>query len=352
LWGFFILGSSLPFPKCKLFAFIYTAWYSRHASNLHMKIGIVGKGGSGKTTVSSLLARHIASTKAPVLAIDADINQHLARTLGMQDNVVLPPLGIEMLRLKEYVRGTNSRLKTAKSIIKTTPPGTGSRFVRLSKSDPIMEYFSREVDGVQVMAVGAFDESDLGVRCYHSKTGAVELLLNHLIDESNEYIVVDMTAGADSFASGLFTRFDITFLIVEPTVKSVSVYTQYKEYAKNHNLIIKVIGNKVEDETDLAFLRETVGNDLVALLRASSFIKRIDRGERLPLEMLEKENRDALALILAEIQGTKKDWERFYRHGLEFHIRNAESWANEVVGEDLRNQVDPDFDLVKQVGSV
>ena len=29
--------------------------------------------------------------------------------------------------------------------------------------------------------------------------------------------MVDMTAGADSFASGLFTRFDLTFLVCEPT---------------------------------------------------------------------------------------------------------------------------------------
>ena len=38
--------------------------------------------------------------------------------------------------------------------------------------------------------------------CYHSKVGAVELLLNHLVDGPGEYVVVDMTAGADSFASG------------------------------------------------------------------------------------------------------------------------------------------------------
>ena len=35
-----------------------------------------------------------------------------------------------------------------------------------------------------------------------------------------------MTAGSDSFASGLFTRFDLAFLIAEPTRKGVSVYRQ------------------------------------------------------------------------------------------------------------------------------
>ncbi len=69
------------------------------------------------------------------------------------------------------------------------------------------------------MVTGAFTEADLGVACYHSKVGAVELYLNHLVDGAGEYVVVDMTAGSDSFASGLFTRFDMTFLVAEPTRK-------------------------------------------------------------------------------------------------------------------------------------
>ncbi|MGA2826585.1 MAG: hypothetical protein ABSF03_10725, partial [Streptosporangiaceae bacterium] len=39
-----------------------------------------------------------------------------------------------------------------------------------------------------------------------------------------EYVVVDCTAGAESFASGMFTRFDLTFLVAEPTRKGVGVW--------------------------------------------------------------------------------------------------------------------------------
>ena len=56
----------------------------------------------------------------------------------------------------------------------------------------------------RLMVTGPFTEADLGVSCYHSKTGAVELCLNHLVDGRGEYVVVDMTAGSDSFASGMF----------------------------------------------------------------------------------------------------------------------------------------------------
>lgn len=99
---------------------------------------------------------------------------------------------------------------------------------------------------IRLMATGPFNESDLGVACYHSKVGAVELCLNHLVDGPDEYVVVDMTAGSDSFASGLFTRFDMTFLVAEPTRKGVSVYRQYKEYARDFGVALKVVGNKVQ----------------------------------------------------------------------------------------------------------
>ncbi|TDD74119.1 ATP-binding protein, partial [Actinomadura rubrisoli] len=42
-----------------------------------MKVAFVGKGGSGKTTLSSLFVRYLAGRGLPVVAVDADINQHL-----------------------------------------------------------------------------------------------------------------------------------------------------------------------------------------------------------------------------------------------------------------------------------
>jgi CO dehydrogenase maturation factor len=310
-----------------------------------MKIAFVGKGGSGKTTLSALVARILAARKFPTLAIDADINQHLARTLGMDVSEAnkIPAMGLEIVRIKEYLRGDNPRIVDTDSMIKTTPPGHGSRFIRIGEKNPIFDHFVKKIGGIDVMAVGPFTEEDLGIRCYHSKTGAVELILNHLLDGTKEYCLVDMTAGADSFASGLFTRFDITFLVVEPTVKSVSVYEQYKDYARNHAVVIKVIGNKIESEEDSAFLQKHIGNDLIATFSNSKFVKETDRGNHQSLENLEKENLAAIEKIIAVIDGQSKDWQKFYKQAVEFHIKNAKSWANEASGKNLENQIDPIF---------
>jgi CO dehydrogenase maturation factor len=307
-----------------------------------MRVAFVGKGGSGKTTLSSLFARY-ATQRGPVVAIDADINQHLGLALGLAADLKTdaaghpPPLGGMLTEIKDYLRGDNPLIRDAASMVKTTPPGRGSRLIRLD--DPFFP--SCSVEGVSLMVTGPFEEDDLGVACYHSKTGAVELYLNHLLDGPGEYVVVDMTAGADTFASGLFTRFDLMFLVAEPTRKGVGVYRQYVEYARDYDVAIRVVGNKVQSEEDVDYLREHVGDDLLVWLGQSAAVRAMEQGR--PGAVLEDGNEAALGRMLAEVDARAKDWDAFQRQAVEFHLKNARSWANRATGEDLAAQVDPEF---------
>ncbi|WP_405907371.1 MULTISPECIES: ATP-binding protein [unclassified Streptomyces] len=318
-----------------------------------MKIAFVGKGGSGKTTLSSLFIRHLAASGAPVVAVDADINQHLGTALGLEETVAagLPAMGERLPLIKEYLRGTNARITSAETMIKTTPPGEGSRLLRVREENPVYEACARpvELDGgaVRLMVTGPFTEADLGVACYHSKTGAVELCLNHLVDGQSEYIVVDMTAGSDSFASGMFTRFDITFLVAEPTRKGISVYRQYKEYARDFGVALKVVGNKVQGQDDIDFLRTEVGDDLLVTVGHSDWVRSMEKGRSPRFEFLEEGNRRSLHALqsAADAMYERRDWERYTRQMVHFHLKNADSWGNERTGADLAAQVDPGFVL-------
>jgi CO dehydrogenase maturation factor len=354
-----------------------------------MKIAFVGKGGSGKTTLSSLFVRHLAAAGTPVVAVDADINQHLGVALGLADEeaAALPSMGAHLPQIKEYLRGANPRIASADSMIKTTPPGRGSRLLRPAgrrdvgtpgvvaggpattdgrvpelpdeAENPFDTSCSRWValdgpgggtHGARLMATGPFTEDDLGVACYHSKVGAVELYLNHLVDGRDEYVVVDMTAGSDSFASGLFTRFDLTFLVAEPTRRGVSVYRQYKEYARDFGVALAVVGNKVQDQADLEYLRAEVGDDLLVAVGSSQWVRALEKGRPPRFGLLEEETRAALRLMheRADSAHADRDWVRFTEQMTHFHRKNAESWGNARAGEDLAAQIDPHFVLSEE----
>lgn len=310
-----------------------------------MKIAFVGKGGSGKTTLAALFSAALQRHGHRVLAIDADINQHLATAFGAteQEAANLPGLGEHLPMIKEYLAGANPRIGSPEQMIKTTPPGSGSRLLRVVEDNPIYAACAREVGGIRMMVTGPFDTADLGVACYHSKVGAVELLLSHLVDTGDEAVVVDMTAGADSFASGLFTRFDLTFLVCEPTLRSVGVYRQYLGYAAEFGVRVAVVGNKIEDADDLDFLRAHVGADLVGWVGRSAHVRAAERGEARGVEQLEPENAAALDGLRRTAGAICKDWDAYQRDAVHFHLRNARAWANERAGADLAEQVDPDF---------
>jgi CO dehydrogenase maturation factor len=306
---------------------------------------LVGKGGAGKTTLAALLARRLADSGASVWAIDADINQHLGVALGADAAwaAALPTLADHLPLIKEYLRGANPRIGSAEQMVKTTPAGAGSRLLRVVEDNPIHAACVREVEGVRLAVTGQFAEDDLGVACYHSKLGAVELLLNHLVDGPGEYVVVDMTAGADAFASGLFTRFDQTFVVCEPTLRGVGVYRQYRDYAAEFDIPVAVVGNKVTDQADVDFLREQVGDALLGWLTVSAQVRAAERGAHRPLSSLEPHNMGTLDALRAAVDATGKNWAAYQRQAVHFHLRNAIAWANDRAGDDLAAQVDPDF---------
>jgi CO dehydrogenase maturation factor len=312
-----------------------------------VRVAFVGKGGSGKTTLSSLLIRYLAGEGLPVIAIDADINQHLAEALGAAGQP--PAMGAHLTEIKDYLRGDNPRISSAAAMVKTTPPGGGSRLLRFGGPDPVHNLAVATPCGAQLMATGPFAEDDIGVACYHSKTGAVELYLNHLLDSPSEYVVVDCTAGAESFASGLFTRFDLTFLVAEPTRKGVGVYRQWAGYAADYDVPLAVIGNKVQDEEDVAFLREHAGDALLACVGHAPAVRAMEQGRPFGIADLDPGALAALSSVRRAVDVRHRDWAKLTRQASEFHLRNARAWANSATGEDLAGQVDPDFIMGPQM---
>jgi CO dehydrogenase maturation factor len=251
-----------------------------------MKIAFVGKGGSGKSTVSGLFIKHLIAHNQRVLAIDADINQHLAGMVGAQ---LIPEralyYGDNASDVRTILRGSNELIESAKRFVKTTPPGTGSHLVRLEGDDPVLRNYAVEfADGNYFMHAGTYDPDGIGISCYHSNLAVVENVLSHTVLREGEWLVADMVAGTDAFAGALHIMFDAIFMVVEPTPESVAVFRQFASLADEAHVAGQVfaVGNKVMDDEDAAYLAEHLGDRLVASLPHSIELRKArQRGQGL-----------------------------------------------------------------------
>lgn len=77
-----------------------------------MKIGVAGKGGSGKTTLAGTLARVLGRRGQGVLAIDADTNPNLAITLGIPREAAAQIQTVPQEVMEERVDANGKKFRT------------------------------------------------------------------------------------------------------------------------------------------------------------------------------------------------------------------------------------------------
>ena len=267
-----------------------------------MKIAFVGKGGSGKTTASSLFAQYQSESRL-VLAVDADINMHMAELLNNKQ-----PIKGQLISEKEpseairtYLRGDNIRISTNAYFKKSTPPGSGSNLVDITDTQDwlVSTYGQKITDTLSLVTVGSYSEEGVASSCYHNNLSVLENVLSHTVDHG--VIVVDMVAGTDAFASTLFSQFDMLVFVVEPTNRSIAVLEQYQHLAKHSGITDKlfVIANKVENDDDYTFLESKIGGDkLVGSISRSSHLLRVDKGQEiLDIHALDKKDQEVFTTL-------------------------------------------------------
>jgi CO dehydrogenase maturation factor len=177
-------------------------------------VAIVGKGGTGKTAISSLLIDYL-SKKGVVLAIDADPSTNLNTALGMN--------------LSKTVGAV--REKTAKDIQANTLPAG------VAKLD-ILEQRIRESlvegDEVDLLAMGRPE----GPGCYC----AANTMLRQSIDrlgQNYKYVVIDNEAGMEHLSRRTTRNMDALLLVTDPTKVGVETAGRLLSLAKEMELEVK-----------------------------------------------------------------------------------------------------------------
>jgi CO dehydrogenase maturation factor len=243
-----------------------------------MRIAFTGKGGSGKSTLAALFVGHLRSTGHRVLAVDADVNVHLAPLLGVD---AVPAAALSQpgnaTSIRRHLLGTNPRVPAAEQFVPTTPPGPGSRLVTLDPADPVLTAHAAALDpGTHVMHVGTYEPEDIGAGCYHGHLAILENLLSHLDLDAGDWVVCDMVAGTDAFANSLHAQFDLIVVVVEPTPESVSVARRYRDLAEAAGVgdVVVLVGNKVADDVDRSYLATELSGGPMAVVPLQAGLRR------------------------------------------------------------------------------
>ncbi len=306
-----------------------------------MRIAFLGKGGSGKTTTSASFIRHASKSRPYVLAIDADVNAHLAGALALEGEI--SQLGQLYSQLTGYLKGTRSDLGD-KPMIMTTPPSLQSNFVRCRPDDELIGKYALQQGNIALLTVGKYEQADVGSSCYHGKLSGAISVLHHLLDGDNDVVVADNTAGTDAVATSLWFAYDLRVVVVEPSKKSVQVYKDFIALLPELAATTYVVGNKVEGAEDEAFLTAQVGADrLLGFIPLSRHLKRFEQGDTEALTKFQEEQSAVFDRVLAKLMEQKRDWTVYLDRLRQTHTKLCRDWYDAYYGLKLDEGLDQAF---------
>ncbi len=205
-----------------------------------MKIAFVGKGGSGKSSVSWLAVKTLEDMGSSVLAIDADHNMDLTSNLGL-DPERTPLMHKTDKAFMEEVGLTED--KQWSRII--TEAERKLPVFTLSPPDAYTQSISTNVSStVSLVNVGLGSPDVLfSEKCAHGLSGPLKYYLG-LLDEKDNWVVVDSVAGADMINYGLYSGIDAVIGIVEPHRNSVKVFEQINDICRKTMIPCYAVINK------------------------------------------------------------------------------------------------------------
>ena len=239
-----------------------------------MKVAITGKGGVGKTTLSSTLARLYADEGRTVLAADVDPDANLGLALGLSQEEVDEIVPISKMRtLVEERTGANE----ANKFFKLNP------YVA-----DIPEKFSKDLNGVKLLVMGTVDVGGSGCVC--PEHVMLKAILSNLSYRKNDVVIMDMEAGLEHLGRGTASNMDQFIVVIEPGARSVQTYRNVKRLASDLGVArVRVVANKVRDESDEAFIRQSIpAEDLLGVIHYNPEIIDADRQGKSPYDFSPK----------------------------------------------------------------
>lgn len=198
-----------------------------------MKALLCGKGGSGKSTLTALIARSLSDKGNSVLVIDNDeSNFGLHRQIGLDlPNDLLNYLGGK----KDIIDKMMGARSTGEKV---------SFFDNKWEISTIPEDYVSRKENISLMAVGKIHEFGEGCACPMGAL-AKQLILNLELG-TDEFVLVDTEAGIEHFGRGVEEGCDVLFMVIDPSYESICLSKKISELAENAGKKLYFILNRAE----------------------------------------------------------------------------------------------------------
>lgn len=191
-----------------------------------MRVAIAGKGGAGKTTISATLARLLAASRIPVVAIDADSNPNLAAALGVPRDVAVASLPPRLV----------SRRLDGPGLVEPVDA-------------VIADHAVQAPGGVRLLSMGM--PAHAGEGCLCAAHATVSALLGDLGTRPETVTLVDMEASPEHLSRGTARHVDLLLLVTEPYYRSLETVRRLAVLAGELPIPrVAVVANKVRSRAD------------------------------------------------------------------------------------------------------
>lgn len=201
---------------------------------MSFNIAVAGKGGSGKTSIATLIIRYLEKNgSGPILAVDADPNSNLGESLGLE---VRQTVG----RILDNFQGEKISI----------PSGmTKEAYLEYKLNEAIVES-----KGLDLLTMGRGE----GPECYCYPN----LVLRKIIDNLSgnyAYVVMDNEAGMEHLSRRTTQNIDELIIVSGYSVKNVRTVARIRDMVSELKLAVKresVIINSAPDEVDQLLAEE------------------------------------------------------------------------------------------------
>ncbi len=181
---------------------------------MSFSIAVAGKGGTGKTSLTSLIIRYLSKNRAgPIMAIDADPNANLGESLGLDADTTI---------------GSIIASFNAEKI--SIPAGmTKEAYLEIKLNGAITES-----KGLDLITMGRGE----GPECYCYPNALLRKFADDLAD-NYAYVVMDNEAGMEHLSRRTTQNIDLLLIVSDHSVKGVRTVARIQNLVSELKLVVR-----------------------------------------------------------------------------------------------------------------